>query len=172
MRSKLPLCLGLLGFAIISGASDSDKKALLGQYAATDKAIAQKDVKRAMAFTAPDCIWIRSGSGEKLSFKDVEAQLTRTFKAAKTCKNQSSVKSIVVNGKQATVKTVSVSTLVVPNKQIKKDQVMVTRTSATATWMKKDSRWLLKKVVTGDVTRTVDGRPWVATQQLRKPRTD
>mgnify|MGYP001159291284 FL=1 len=172
MKPKLLLSISLLAVSVASFASDADKKALISIYAASDKAIARKDVKGAMASTSPDCVWIRVENGEKATYKDIREQLTNMFKSSKSCKASSSIKSIVVNGKTATVKTVTTSTIVMRNARTKEDHVFVAKGDSTATWVKSGNKWLLKKVLSGKISRTIDGRPMARTSQLKKPRTD
>lgn len=150
--------LGLIATIVIASATPADQKAIRASYAALDAALASKSVAKLKAIAHPECVWVQKGSKQEFRAKDVFANLETAFKSAKSMKHVTTIKSIKVNGSEATVVSSSTLTVVASDPSKKsKTSTFVSKDASISKWVKSGAKWVVKRVERDTTAMSIDG---------------
>ncbi len=155
-RTLLPVLA--LGMSALAMATEADKKAIMANYAAYDKALNARKISPVKAMLASDCTF-KPKNGQPIKAADALQAMEAQFKMAKSISSKTTVKSLKITGNTATAVTVNVGTVVAVNPNTKKDVKFAIRTESVNNWVKQNGKWLMKLVEQKAMSVTQDGKP-------------
>ncbi|MEQ1821292.1 MAG: nuclear transport factor 2 family protein [Fimbriimonadaceae bacterium] len=144
--------------ALVATNAFADSKAEIGaSYTKFNNALKAKDLKTIGGMLAKDFTWKdKSGTENKTqALAKLKKQLNLPFTVKKI---EHTMGGFSEKGNTASVKSKTVMTATFTNPNTKKTSTIVSTSESTDTWQKSGNTWLLKGVVEGKNTTTLDGK--------------